>query len=144
VITVGQIGLNLSRDHRMRRIALLGLVAVALAACNNDSTAPNGSAIGSYTLVTVNGSSLPVNFGNGTVTSDVLTLSANGTYTDQTVYSGSGTQVEQGNWSISNNLITFNDQTDGIVYTGSLSGNVLTESFSVNGGGSITEVYQRQ
>jgi hypothetical protein len=130
----------------MRRIALLGLVAVALAACNNDSTSPNGSAVGSYTLITVNGSRLPVDFGNGNgaVTSDVLTLNANGTYTDQTVYNNSVTQTEQGNWSISNNLITFQDFTDQLTYTGSLSGNVLTENFNVNGGGSVTEVYQRQ
>jgi hypothetical protein len=130
----------------MRRIALLGLVAVALAACNNDSTSPNGTAIGTYSLVTVNGSNLPVDFGNGNgaVTSDVLTLNSNGTYTDQTTYNSSFTQVEQGNWSISNNLITFQDLTEGLTYTGSLSGNVLTETFAVNGGGSVTEVYQRQ
>ena len=123
----------------------MGLVAVALAACNNDSTSPNGSAVGSYTLVTVNGSSLPVDMGNGSVlTNDVLTLSPNGTYIDQATFSGGGTQTEQGTWQINNNLISFNDITDNLSYTGSISGNVLTESFNVTGGGSITEVYQRQ
>lgn len=128
----------------MRRIALLGLVAVALAACNNDSTSPNGTAIGTYDLVTVNGSNLPVDMGNGVLTSDVLTLNSNGTYIDQATYSNASSQTEQGNWSISNNLISFNDITDGLSYTGSLSGTVLTETFNVNGGGSVTEVYQRQ
>jgi hypothetical protein len=129
----------------MRRIALLGLI-VALAACNNDSTSPNGSAVGNYSLHTYNGALLPVDLGNGDIlTSDQLQLSANGTYIDQAQFSNGGTQTEQGNWSITNNLIYFNDLTDGIQYTGSLSGNVLTESFQqVSGGASITEVYQKQ
>ena len=129
----------------MRRIALLGLI-VALAACNNDSTSPNGSAVGSYSLHTFNGAVLPVDVGNGDIlTSDQLVLNANGTYVDQATFSNAPSQVEQGNWSISNNLISFDDLTDGIQYTGSLSGNVLTETFPpVGGGTSTTEVYQRQ
>lgn len=123
----------------------MGLVAVALAACNNDSTSPNGSAVGTYNLVTVNGSNLPVDFGNGDIlTSDVLTLNSNGTYTDVAQFSQSGPKQENGNWSINNNLISFNDITDQLSYQGSVSGNVLTESFQVSGGGSVTEVYQRQ
>jgi hypothetical protein len=77
------------------------------------------------------------------LSSDQLTLNANGTYIDQATYSDGSTQTEQGDWSISNNLITFQDITDNISYTGSLSGSVLTETFPVQGGGSITEVYQR-
>lgn len=128
----------------MRRIALLAAV-VALAACNNDSTSPNGSAQGSYSLHTVNGNPLPFTFSDGSVlVSDQLTLNANGTYVDVATFSNAGTATEQGLWSINNNLISFQDQTDNFSYQGSLSGSVLTESFPASrGSGSITEVYQK-
>ena len=128
----------------MRKIALLAAV-IALAACNNDSTSPNGSAQGSYSLHTVNGNPLPFTFSDGSVlVSDQLTLNSNGTYVDVATFSNAVTATEQGLWSINNNLISFQDQTDNFSYQGSLSGSVLTESFpSTNGSGSITEVYQR-
>ena len=130
----------------MRRIALL-LAVVALAACNNDSTSPNGNVSGTYSLRTVNGNTLPYTFSDGSVLiSDQLTLNSNGTYTDIANFSNANSNPEQGYWSINNNLITFNEQTlngqTGANYTGSLSGSVLTETFSVNGG-TITEVYQK-
>src|SRR6059058_5568114 len=126
----------------MRRIALL-LAVVALAACNSDSTSPNGSVVGTYSLRTVNGNSLPYTFSDGSVlVSDQLTLNSNGTYTDIATYSNANSTPEQGYWSINNNLISFNDQLSNISYTGSLSGSVLTETFAVNNG-TITEVYQK-
>ena len=128
----------------MRKIALLAAL-VALAACTNDSTSPNGSAQGSYSLHTVNGNPLPFTFSDGSVlVSDQLTLNANGTYVDVATFSNAGTATEQGLWSINNNLISFQDQTDNFSYQGSLSGSVLTESFPASrGSGSITEVYQK-
>jgi hypothetical protein len=128
----------------MRRIALLAAL-VALAACNNDSTAPNGNPNGSYSLRTVNGNPLPFTFSDGSVlVSDQLTLNANGTYVDVATFSNAGTATEQGLWSINNNLISFQDQTDNFSYQGSVSGSVLTESFPASrGSGSITEVYQK-
>ena len=128
----------------MRKIALL-LAVVALAACN-DSTSPNGSATGSYSLRTINGSNLPYTFqDNSVLVSDQLTLNSNGTYVDIARFSDNSSSSEQGFWSINNNLITFEDQTDGINYTGSLSGSVLTETFPGNGGisSSVTEVFQK-
>ena len=95
----------------MRKIALLAAV-IALAACNNDSTSPNGSAQGSYSLHTVNGNPLPFTFSDGSVlVSDQLTLNSNGTYVDVATFSNAGTATEQGLWSINNNLISFQDQT---------------------------------
>ena len=112
----------------MRRIALF-LAAIALAACN-DATSPNGSASGTYTLRTVNGSTLPYTFSDGSVLlSDQLVINSDGSYIDQAHFSNRSDLVEQGFWSINNNLITFNDQTDNFQYQGSLSGSVLTESF---------------
>lgn len=128
----------------MRRIALL-LAVVALAACN-DSTSPNGNAAGTYSLRTINGNNLPYTFSdNSVLTSDQLTLNSNGTYVDIATFSNASPSQEQGLWSINNNLITFEDQTDGITYTGSVSGSVLTETFNNSGGftGSVTEVYQK-
>lgn len=126
----------------MRRLALL-LAVVALAACNNDSTSPNGTVVGTYSLRTVNGSQLPYTFSDGSVlVSDQLTLNSNGTYTDIASYSNANSNPEQGYWSINNNLISFNEITGTSSYTGSLSGSVLTETFNFNGS-SITEVYQR-
>jgi len=122
----------------------LGLI-VALAACSNDATSPNGSVSGTYSLRTINGSTLPYDFGSGAVlTSDQLTLRSDGSYVDQATFSNGATQTEQGNWSINNNLITFDDLTEQTQYTGSISGSVLTETFSINGNlSTLTEVYQR-
>jgi len=128
----------------MRRIALF-MAMIALAACN-DATSPNGSAVGTYSLRTINGSNLPYTFSDGSVlVSDQLVLNANGTYTDQANFSNAGSIVENGFWSINNNLITFDDQSDGINYTASLSGTVLTETFNNSGigSGSVTEVFER-
>jgi hypothetical protein len=129
----------------MRKLALLAAV-VALAACSNDSTSPNGSVVGSYSLRTINGNSLPYTFTNGSViVTDQLSLRSDGSYVDIAQFSNGATATEQGLWSINNNLITFNDQTDGIQYTGSVSGAVLTESFPSFSGfnSSVTEVYQK-
>ena len=127
----------------MRRIAIF-LAVIALAACN-DATSPNGSAIGTYSLRTINGSTLPYTFSDGSVlVSDQLVLNSDGSYTDEANFSNRQPQLEQGFWSINNNLITFNDETDQINYTASLSGTVLTETFNnAGGGGSITEVFER-
>jgi hypothetical protein len=128
----------------MRRLALLAAV-IALAACNNDSTSPNGQVTGTYSLRTVNGNALPYTFSDGSVlVSDRLSLNNDGTYFDVATFSNASNATEQGLWSINNNLINFNDQTDAFSYSGSLSGSVLTETFpGVRGSGSITEVYQR-
>ena len=128
----------------MRRIALF-LAVIALAACN-DATSPNGSAVGTYSLRTINGNNLPYTFSDGTVlVSDQLVLDSDGRYTDDANFSGGGGIHEEGFWSINNNLITFNDETDGINYTASLSGSVITETFNNSGigSGSITEVFER-
>ena len=131
----------------MRKIALI-LAVFALAACNNDSTSPNGSVVGSYSLRTINGSNLPYTFSNGDVlVSDQLTLNSNGTYVDIATFSNAGSNTEQGIWSINNNLISFVDESQipNQDYNGSVSGSVLTETFPDNTaiGGSLTEVYQR-
>lgn len=113
----------------MRRLVPLLTLAVALTAgCNSDSTGPSGSVVGSYSLRTINGNSLPytVNY-NTTINSELLTLNNDGTYTDVAYYNNGNSYVESGYYVQNNNAITFNDQTDGITYQGSVSGSVLTE-----------------
>jgi hypothetical protein len=131
---------RLHQEGLMRRlIPLLALAFVAATACNNDSTGPNGSIVGNYQLRTINGSQLPyqVSF-NKVIQSEQLTLNSDGSYSDVADFSDGTNFVEQGYYSQNNNLLTFNDQTDGITYQGSISGNVLTES--TNG---YTAVYQK-
>jgi hypothetical protein len=127
----------------MRRIALF-MALIALAACN-DATSPNGSAAGTYTLRTVNGFNLPYTFSDGSVLlGDQLVLNSDGSYVDEAHFSNRPDLIEQGFWSINNNLISFNDETDQINYTASLSGTILTETFNNgSGGGSVTEVFER-
>jgi hypothetical protein len=122
----------------MRRALVLGL-ALALSACVNDATAPSVSVDGSYSLRTINGSGLPYTFSNGvTLSSEVLTMSVSGTYTDVSRYSDGRTNTDQGYFTNTNGAITFTSQTSGFTYQGSLSGSVLTEI--VNG---FTQTFQK-
>ncbi len=136
-----------------RSMILCSLVLAGVAACGgSDSTSPTVSIVGTWNLKTINGTNLPYSFPpsqNGTVatvTADQLVLSANGTYSDVTnlrLVNGGTTQTqsvtELGTYTSANGSLTFNDQTDGITYQGSVSGSVLTEI--VNG---LTQVYQKQ
>ena len=124
----------------MRRLATAAL-AIGLAACaNSDSTAPSVSLAGNYSLRTINGSPVPYTFASGvTLQSDMLTLSSNGTYSDDAQYSDGRLIVEQGYYTNNNGSITFTDQSNNNTYLGSLSGSVLTEIVS-----GLTETYQKQ
>ena len=129
----------------MRRIAVLAFLVV-LAACS-DATGPSGSVVGSYQLKTINGNPLPYSFSayggsSAVLESDVLTLNSDGTYSDVGQYSsaqGNTSITENGTWTNNNGSITFDDQTDGIEYQGSVSGTVLTEIVD-----NYTEVYQKR
>jgi hypothetical protein len=122
----------------MRR-ALVLAAALALSACNMDATAPGTSVEGSYTLRTINGSSLPYTFNTGlTLTSEVLTLYRDGTYQDLSRYSDGSTFVDSGDYTSYNGSITFDSDRSSLIYQGSLSGSVLTEI--VNG---YTQTFQK-
>jgi hypothetical protein len=125
----------------MRKITtLLGLALAFTAACGmGDATAPSATIEGSYSLRTVNGASLPYSFSSGyMLMSETLTLRTDGTYDDVGRYDDGTTTTEIGYYTASNGAVTFHDQTDNIVYQGSISGNVLTE---ISGG--FTAVYQK-
>jgi hypothetical protein len=124
----------------MRRIAIAAL-AIVLAGCtSSDSTEPGVSLVGNYSLRTINGSNLPYTLSNGLVlTSDVLSLFNDGTYSDAAQYSDGRVGVENGFYSNNNGAITFTVSSSGATYAGSLSGSVLTEII-----GTVTETYQKQ
>ena len=114
----------------MRKLCAL-VLAMGLAACANDSTAPSTSVEGSYNLKTVNGTALPYTFTNGLqLVSERLVMNADGSFTDQSQYSNGQTSTDTGYYTNLNGAITFNDVTAGFTYQGSLSGTVLTDLVS--------------
>ncbi len=122
----------------MRTIATL-VLALGLAACANDATAPTTSVDGSYALRTVNGTTLPYTFSNGLqLTSERLVLSTDGSFTDTSQYSNGRTSTDTGYYTNLNGSITFTDVTAGITYQASLSGTVLTEIV-----GGFTQTFQK-
>ena len=122
-------------------VPILAAAAImSVTACNSsDATSPSVSIAGTWNLRTLNGSPLPYQVAPNTViVSETLTLSSDGSYNDVASYSNGTSFSEFGYFSVNNNLVTFNDQTDGITYTGAISGNVLTEV-----SGQFTSVYQK-
>jgi hypothetical protein len=121
----------------MRRLAMFAL-AGTMAACSLDSTGPNGSVAGTYTLRTINGQTLPYTFSSGLrLTSDELTLFRDGTYEDVSRYNDGTLDVDEGDYTNYNGAITFYSTT-GQVYQGSVTRDVLTTV--VNG---FTQVFER-
>lgn len=129
----------------MRRfVAVLAAAAMLSGAACTDSnsvTNPTVDIAGTWSLRTLNGSSLPYNLGNRSIISEQLSLNNDGTYSDVATYSDGNFFNEVGYYTVNNNVITFQDQTDQIQYTGSISGSVLTEIDNVSG---FTSVYQKQ
>ena len=80
-----------------------------------------------HSLVLINGSRLPYTFSNGvTLVSDVLTLYADGSYSDYSQYAVGAPRTEQGFYTENNGSLVF-DPDAGSTYQGSISGRVLTE-----------------
>ena len=122
----------------MRRLVMLAL-ASTLAACSTDSTGPNGSVTGTYSLRTIDGQPLPYTFSSGLrLTSDQITLMTDGTYQDVSRYSDGSSFVDEGDYTSYNGAVTFYS-TSGETYQGSISRDVLTQI--LNG---YTQVFQRQ
>jgi len=122
----------------MRRLVMLALAGTMLAACSSDSTGPNGSVAGTYTLRTIDGQPLPYTFSGGLrLMSDELTLMSDGTYEDVSRYSDGTSFVDEGDYTNYNGAVTFYS-TSGDTYQGSISRDVLTQV--LNG---YTQVFQR-
>jgi hypothetical protein len=123
------------------KLIITAALAIVMAACGSqDATSPSTSVSGDYALRTVNGSPLPYTFSDGTtLTSDVLTLRSDGTFSESAQFRDGTVLVLQGFYSANNGAIAFTDQDTGTTFSGSVSGDVLTEIFA-NG---LTEVFQK-
>ena len=122
----------------MRRLVMFAL-ASTLAACSLDSTGPNGSVAGNYSLRTINGQSLPYTFSGGLrLMSDDLTLLSDGTYQDVSRYDDGTSFVDEGDYTSYNGAVTFYSSTTGETYQGSVSGDVLTQILN-----NYTQVFER-
>ena len=115
----------------MRRLVLVALSALTLAACT-DNTAPSGDFRGTYALRTINGSNLPYTFpgSSTTVQSETMAINTDGSYTDTINYSSS-TYIERGFYTANNGSIFFtptptSQNPSPTSYQGSVSGSVLT------------------
>ena len=141
---------------RTMRATVSAVAMVVLAGCGSDSTtaptptpiAANAAIVGTWTLTTVNGSSLPFLIQASDpmieIVSDQFILSADGTFTAlfSVRATNDGAVVMQsrpdaGRYSLNGTVatFTFNDQSGG---SGTWSGNTLTL-----GGGGATWVYIR-
>ena len=125
----------------MKRFATTAIaaLAIALAGCGSDITAPSGAVNAEFSVRTVNGSTLPYTFPSSghTLQSEKLTLFNDGTYSDDEQFTDGTVYVEQGYYVNNNGAITFTNAENGASYSGSLSGSVLTVII-----GTLTEVYQ--
>ena len=122
----------------MRRLVMFAL-ASTLAACSLDSTGPNGSVAGNYTLRTIDGQRLPYTFSGGLrLMSDELTLMSDGTYQDVSRYDDGTSFVDEGDYTSYNGAVTFYSSTTGETYQGSVSGDVLTQIIN-----NYTQVFER-
>lgn len=134
----------------MRRL-VLALSAVSLLACGDSSGPGSSSAVGTWNLVTVNGSPLPytafliqpsyrleivsaqfIAAENGTYVGSVtIRETENGTVTTTT-------EPDNGTWSQAGNTVTVTDS-DGITSTATISGDAITLSEA-----GFVAVYHRQ
>ena len=134
----------------MRRL-VLALSAVSILACGDSSGPEFSSAVGTWNLVTVNGSALPFtvdlsqNF-RLEILGDVFVASENGTYTESTTLreteSGTATTtIEQSNgtWTQTKNTVTVTESGGTQTATGTVSANTVTLSQA-----GFVSVYNRQ
>ena len=134
----------------MRRL-VLALSAVSILACGDSSGPEFSSAVGTWNLVTVNGSALPFtvdlsqNF-RLEILGDVFVASENGTYTESTTLreteSGTATTTTEqsnGTWTQTNNTVTVTESGGTETGTATISGNTITLSQP-----GFVSVYHRQ
>jgi hypothetical protein len=139
------------RFRTFRSLAVVAALAT-FGACTDNTSPSTQFAGGSYSLQTVNGSSLPYSYPSGsstiTIQNDTYTLNNDGSYSEsinETVSNGFSTSpasdAEAGTWSQNGNAVVFSPnystQNSYTQYTGSLTtGGTFSHSsltFSYNG-----------
>ena len=134
----------------MRRL-VLALSAVSILACGDSSGPEFSSAVGTWSLVTVNGSALPFTVGLAQhyqleLLSDEFVASENGTYTESTTLreteSGTATTTTEqsnGTWTQTDNTVTVTESGGTGTATATISGNTISLSQA-----GYLSVYHRQ
>ena len=113
--------------------------AAVLAGCLGGSTEPINTT-GTYVLTSINGSALPYTYSNGSaVKSEVLTLSADGTYRDDITRPDGSALVDVGNYNNFGNIVSFADVTLGITYQATATSTSLTIVI-----GNYSEIFMKQ
>jgi hypothetical protein len=124
---------------RALRVAIAAAAVAMLAACGSDSTGPRTTNVsGTYTLTSVDGSSLPFTIPNTgdnieIVDNATVTLNSDSSYTAVAngTENGDSTTIitDAGHYSVSGSQVTFTSSViQGGTYTGSVSGSTLTVS----------------
>jgi hypothetical protein len=118
------------------QIGWLGLFALLACGGCGDSSGPNGDAIGTWNLLTVDGRQLPtVIVGLGVeIQSSQIVIRSDGSFTDTYIlrptHSSTATTFhEPGRWVGDSQRITLTYSSNGTSGTGTLSGNFLTMDF---------------
>jgi hypothetical protein len=121
----------------MRRLTVF-LALLAIACGSDSSTAPGGTIAGTWSLKTINGTSLPfVLAQTGTnkaeIVGDVYVISGTGSFTQtttvRTTTNGVATTqsvADAGTYTLNGTAITVRYNSDGSTATGSWSGNTIT------------------
>jgi len=142
-----------SLASRVRHAAVLACLPLVVTLACNDSTNPDTADIsGTYTLQSIAGVTLPYSFQPDatttiTLTSDVLTVNRDGTWTEtetvQQVANGqttTNTTSDGGTWTRSGTTVNFASQIDGsLVYVGTYGDNTLT----LDAGDGLAQVFRR-
>ena len=135
----------------MRRL-VLAISAVSMLACGDSSGPEFSSAVGTWNLVTVNGSALPftLEFSQAyrlEIVSDVFVASENGTYTESTTIretdgatATTTTEQSNGTWTQTNGTVTVTESGGTETSTATISGNTITLTV----GQGFVSVYNRQ
>ena len=129
---------------RLLVLALFLVMGVAATSCT-DSTNPSDSLAGTYSLRSVNGSSLPVTICPQSspcyqVLSAEISLDTYGNYQSISRYSD-GNESATGTWSLSGNQLTLIDSFDGYASTATVSGSSL--AFTNLSGSTYSAVYTK-
>jgi len=118
----------------LRRAMLLSLASTIVLACN-DSTSPENTVTGTWTLQTVEGKPLPYTLPGTSevVTAESFTLLASGRFTTTTTFrvivGGNATTEsipDSGSYVANGATVTFTYASDGSHDTGTVNGNTMT------------------
>ena len=115
---------------------IISLLALSLACGGDGGTNPASDSIdGTYTLRTINGSTLPFTFSNGAssvvILGDIVTVATNGTWSESTSYrqtingqTTTGTWADGGSWIRAGQAVTLTSNLQGSFH-GTFSGSGL-------------------